>query len=73
MAFQLLPAEPSDIPEIVPLQIAAFKEDPIIGKLMPSVTHQDHYDYYANFLRKHWAEKQLRGAVFHKIVDTETG
>ncbi|KAI4241447.1 MAG: hypothetical protein LQ352_007455 [Teloschistes flavicans] len=73
MAFQVVTAEPSDIPAIVPIHIAAFREDPIMGQLMPNAKDQDQYDYYANFYRKHFAEKHLTGSVFHKVIEVETG
>ncbi|KAL9576519.1 MAG: hypothetical protein Q9212_007034 [Teloschistes hypoglaucus] len=73
MVFKVVPAEPSDIPAIASMQIAAFEEDPIMGQLMPKATYQDQYDYFANFYRKNFAEKHLTGSVFHKVVETETG
>ncbi|KAI4102254.1 MAG: hypothetical protein L6R37_004504 [Teloschistes peruensis] len=73
MVFEVVAAEPSDIPAIASMHIAAFKEDPIMGHLMPKATYQDQYDYFANFYRKSFAEKQLTGSVFRKVVETETG
>ncbi|KAL9597193.1 MAG: hypothetical protein Q9179_004345 [Wetmoreana sp. 5 TL-2023] len=73
MGFQVLPGELSDIPEVVPIHLAAFKDDPIMGQLMPNVTYQDQFDYFTGYYRKHFAEKHLTGSVFHKAIDTDTG
>lgn len=73
MVFEVVPAEPSDIPAIAPMHIAAFEDDPIMGQLMPKATYQNQLDYFANYYRKHFAEKHLTGSVFHKVVETETG
>ncbi|KAL8723887.1 MAG: hypothetical protein Q9181_007107 [Wetmoreana brouardii] len=73
MGFQVLPGELSDIPEVVPFHIAAFKDDPIMGQLWPNVTYEDQFGYYTRFYRKHFAEKHLTGTVFHKAIDTDTG
>ncbi|KAL9027913.1 MAG: hypothetical protein Q9196_003634 [Gyalolechia fulgens] len=72
MPFQLLPAEPSDIADITVIHHDAFKEDPIIGRLMcdvkPDIKHEYDNQYYA----KAFAHKHLTGSVMHKIIDTET-
>ncbi|KAL8951066.1 MAG: hypothetical protein Q9222_002938 [Ikaeria aurantiellina] len=73
MPFQVLPAEPSDIPEIAVIQHEAFKDDPIIGRLWPDVDRQVKHEYDIKFLQRHFAQKELMGSVFHKVVDTESG
>ncbi|KAL8708855.1 MAG: hypothetical protein Q9220_006311 [cf. Caloplaca sp. 1 TL-2023] len=73
MPFQILPAEPSDIPEIAVIQHEAFKDDPIIGRLWPDVDRQVKHEYDIKLLQRHFAQKELLGSVFHKLVDTENG
>ncbi|KAI4152622.1 MAG: hypothetical protein L6R39_001757 [Caloplaca ligustica] len=73
MAFQLLPSEPSDVPEIADIHHEAFKDDPILGQLMRDVPLDRKHDYDRKFFEKAFAQAPFMGSVFHKVVDTDTG
>ncbi|KAL8789430.1 MAG: hypothetical protein Q9213_001187 [Squamulea squamosa] len=73
MPFQVLPAEASDIPDIVAVHQAAWVDDPIVGRLMPDVDPKAKYDYDLDFYQKRFDSKTLTGSVMHKVVDTDTG
>lgn len=73
MPFQVLQAEPSDIPDIVAVHQASWVNDPIIGRLMPDVEPRVKYDYDVDYYKNKFETKALTGTVMHKIVDTETG
>ncbi|KAI4188895.1 MAG: hypothetical protein L6R41_001829 [Letrouitia leprolyta] len=73
MLFQVLPAEPSDIPEIAVIHHDAFAEDPIVGLLMPDVKPDLKNEYDLQYYKKTFANAHLTGSVMHKAVDTETG
>ncbi|KAL9020188.1 MAG: hypothetical protein Q9185_002558 [Variospora sp. 1 TL-2023] len=72
MPYQVRPAHPSDIPHIAIIHHEAFEEDPILGRLMRDVPRERKYVFDQSFYEKAFAQKQLTGAVFHKVVDTET-
>lgn len=73
MPFQVLPAQPSDIPEIVVIHNAAFDEDPIIGRLMCDVDPGLKDEYYRQYYEKTFTNAHLTGSVMHKAIDTESG
>ncbi|KAI4116959.1 MAG: hypothetical protein LQ345_002712 [Seirophora villosa] len=73
MPFQVFTADPSDIPDIANIHHEAFEGDPILGRSMCDVTRERKYEYDKQFYEKGFAQKHLTGAVFHKVVDTETG
>ncbi|KAL9597559.1 MAG: hypothetical protein Q9219_005061 [cf. Caloplaca sp. 3 TL-2023] len=73
MPFQLLTAERADIPEIAIIHHEAFKDDPIIGRLMCDVEPQLKKEYDIQYYEKSFAQAHLIGNVMHKIIDTETG
>ncbi|KAL8752177.1 MAG: hypothetical protein Q9184_005816 [Pyrenodesmia sp. 2 TL-2023] len=73
MSFQVLPAEPSDIPDIVAVHQASWENDPIVGRLMPDVDPKAKYDYDVDFYKRKFDTKALTGSVMHKVVETETG
>ena len=73
MAFKVLPAEVSDIPDIVAVHQASWVNDPIIGRLMPDVDPKVKYDYDLAYYKNKFETKDLTGAVMHKVVETETG
>lgn len=73
MPFQVLPVEISDIPDIAIIHHEAFKDDPIMGRLMPAVTPEHKHEYDKRFYEDGLAQKHLTGSVFHKVVDTDTG
>ncbi|KAL8645315.1 MAG: hypothetical protein Q9226_007359 [Calogaya cf. arnoldii] len=73
MSFQVLPAEPSDIPDIVAVHQASWVNDPIIGRLMPDVEPKAKYDYEVNYYKNKFETRVLTGSVMHKVVETETG
>ncbi|KAI4218912.1 MAG: hypothetical protein L6R36_008677 [Xanthoria steineri] len=73
MPFRVLPAEPSDIPDIVTVHQASWVDDPIIGRLMPDVEPKVKYDHDVNYYKDKFEHKALTGTVMHKVVETETG
>ncbi|KAL8920506.1 MAG: hypothetical protein Q9208_006256 [Pyrenodesmia sp. 3 TL-2023] len=73
MSFQVLPAEVSDIPDIVAVHQASWENDPIVGRLMPDVDPIAKYDYDVDFYKRKFETKALTGSVMHKVVETETG
>ncbi|KAL8939341.1 MAG: hypothetical protein Q9216_003405 [Gyalolechia sp. 2 TL-2023] len=73
MPFQVLPAEPSDIPEIAVIHHDAFNEDPIIGRLMCDVEPNLKNEYDRQFYEKMFAHRHLTGSVLQKAIETETG
>lgn len=73
MPFQVLPAEPSDIPEIAVIHHDAFKDDPIVGRLQCDVKPELKHEHDKQYYEKAFAQKHLTGSVMHKVIDTETG
>lgn len=73
MSFQVLPAEPSDIPGMVAVHQASWENDPIVGRLMPDVDPKAKYEYDVDFYKRKFDTKELTGSVMHKVVETETG
>ncbi|KAL8668500.1 MAG: hypothetical protein Q9168_006875, partial [Polycauliona sp. 1 TL-2023] len=73
MSFQVLPAEPADIPDIVTVHQASWVNDPIIGQLMPDVEPKAKYEYDVDYYTKGFETRALTGSVMHKVVERETG
>ncbi|KAI4123441.1 MAG: hypothetical protein LQ341_007202 [Variospora aurantia] len=72
MPYQVLPADPSDIPHIANIHHEAFEEDPILGRLMCDVPRESKYVFDQRFYEKAFAQRHLTGSIFYKVVDTET-
>ncbi|KAL9003663.1 MAG: hypothetical protein Q9188_003486 [Gyalolechia gomerana] len=73
MPFQVLPAQPSDIPEIAIIHHDAFADDPIIGRLMCDVKPDLKNEYDKKYYENTFAHMHLTGSVMHKAIDTEKG
>ena len=73
MPFKVLPAEATDIPDIVAIHQVTWDNDPIVGKLFPNVDPKAQYDYDLDFYKKKFETKELTGSVTHKVVETESG
>lgn len=71
MSYNILPVTPADLPDIVAVFHAAFKDDPHVGQLMPNVlpevkqAHDMHYwQYQLNM-------SEYNGMIFRKLVDED--
>ena len=72
MPFQLLPADLTDLPDLVAVFQAAFRDDPIIYHLMRDVDPEVKYKYDMGFLGKYIRDGPLTGSRFFKIVEEGT-
>ncbi|KAL8926238.1 MAG: hypothetical protein Q9172_001880 [Xanthocarpia lactea] len=73
MPFKVLPAEATDIPDIVAIHQVTWDNDPIVSRLFPNVDPKTQYDYDVDFYKKKFDTKDLTGSVMHKVVETESG
>ena len=72
MPFLIQPASIEDVPAIVTVFRAAFRDDPIIHQLMCDVEPSTKYDYdIANF-SKYTRDSHLTGSRFVKVIQAAT-
>ena len=72
MAYRIIQAETSDIPNLVRVIDAAFRDDPVIGLLMPDIDPKVKFEHDCQWYEKMYRQKELTGLRFRKVVD-ETG
>lgn len=68
MAFQLLPAEESDVSDMVTIFHQAFANDPFIGPAMCNVPTDIRRAFDIDF----FTIEKINGAQVFKVVDTKT-
>ena len=73
MTFQLLPAQESDVPDLVTIFHLAFADDPITGKLRRHVPMTIRRAEDTAKFSEFFGEKNICGAHVFKAVETETG
>lgn len=73
MPLTILPATPTDLPDIVAIYDAAFKNDRIIGNLMPDVPPAIKEAYDLEWYRREFTMAELTGCKFSKAVEDEQG
>lgn len=71
MAYTILPATPTDLPDIVAVHHAAFADDAFIGQLMPDVSLEDKQSHDMHFFARQFEMSRLNGLRFRKAVDGE--
>lgn len=69
MAYKLLPATIADIPDIVTVYDAAFKDDPFVGQIMPKVNPAAKREYDEAYYTNEFEMGLLNGLRFFKAVD----
>lgn len=71
--FKLLPAEPSDVPEMVSIFLEAFADDEVVGHIERHVesgeSHRKNEEWYSDQM----AHAHLTGDRFFKVVDVSSG
>lgn len=72
MSFVILPASVADLAEIIVIYHAAFKQDRIIGNLMPNVPLDEKKAHDHEWYKRSFDTSHLNGMRFYKAVD-ETG
>ena len=72
MAFQLLPAEPGDVPDLVRTFYAAFANDDLIHRLMCDVPPEIKREYDEEWYAAEFAKRDTHGVRFSKVVETES-
>ena len=72
MGLDLLPAIPSDAPELAMLARVAFSNDSVIGHLMPNVPLDVRFKRDTTWYEKAFSEAHLFGTHIFKVVDTDT-
>ena len=71
MPLELLPAEPSDLPRIVRIEIDSFADSPMTPILFPQGQPQESQDSYVESLLQEW-DTNTAGRMM-KVVDTDLG
>ena len=69
MSFTILPATTADLPDIAVIYGTAFKDDRIIGQLMPNVPLEVKQAYDLEWYRREFEMSTLNGLKFYKAVD----
>lgn len=72
MTFQLLPAEESDVADMVTIFIDSFANDPIWGRTMVNVTTENRRAFYSDLFDKFFSTDRVYGAQVLKVVENET-
>lgn len=72
MAFQLLVADESDIPDMATLFHDSFANDPIFGRTMCNVPRDVRRAYHIDLFSKFFTTEKVYGAQVFKVVETET-
>lgn len=72
MAFQLLPAEECDVPDMVAIFHSSFASDPIGGRTMCNVPTNIRRAFDIEFFTKFFTTEKVYGVHVFKVVETET-
>ena len=72
MAFQLLPAEESDLQDMVTIFHDSFANDPIFGRTMCDVPANIRRLIDTDLFAKYFTTDKVHGAQVFKAVDIET-
>ncbi len=73
MAFSVYPANPSDIPALTTVGLAAFDDDPIVGYLARDVPPDVMYAHQCQQWRRRFDGSELTGMRVFKLVEGGTG
>ena len=71
MPYNMLPVTPADLPDIIPVYQAAFKDDPFIGQLMPNVLPEVKQAYDMHYWENQLRMSEYNGMRFRKLVDED--
>lgn len=71
MPYIILPAIPADLPDIIAIYHAAFKDDPFVGQLMPNVPPEVKQAYDMHWYGREFEMSELNGLRLRKVVDGE--
>ena len=69
MVYRVLPATPSDLPDIIAVYHAAFAADPFIGQLMLNVPPEVKQAHDMHWYGREFELSRLNGLQFRKVVD----
>lgn len=69
MTFSVVKAHASDIPDIVAIANAAFKDDQFIGQMMPNVPIDVQNKYYYPKHVQNFKNPHLTGSIYYKAVN----
>lgn len=72
MEFRLLPAEESDVPDMVTIFHTSFASDPIISRTMCNVPTNIRRAFDIEFFAKFFTTEKVYGAQVFKVLETET-
>lgn len=72
MPFQLLPAEESDVSDMVTIFHQAFANDVVLGRAMCNVPTDIRRAFDIDFFANFFTTEKINGAQIFKVVDTET-
>lgn len=73
MSFDIVPAQPSDIPRLVEIFYDAFDDDVIVGAIERNVEKQAKYKAFEKFYEKMFTQGHLSGERVIKAIDSTTG
>lgn len=71
MAYRILPATAADLPDVIAIYHAAFKDDPFIGQLMPNVPPEVKQAHDMHRYGREVEMSELNGLEFRKVVDAD--
>ncbi|MCJ1462476.1 hypothetical protein MMC07_001078 [Pseudocyphellaria aurata] len=72
MAFELLPAEESDVADMVTIYLDSFANDPIWCRALDNATTKNRHAFYSNVFDKFFSTDRVLGAQVFKVVDNTT-
>ena len=73
MTFSVVPAQPSDVEDIVTILLDAFEDDPIIGLMWNTVDPKELHAYHVRRYAKMFETADRDGTHFWKAVDDRSG
>lgn len=69
MSYKLVPAQPSDVGDMITIFLAAFEDDPLLGRMWTNVSYEKNYAYWAKVFEKTFEVSKRDAKVWNKVVD----
>jgi hypothetical protein len=69
MSIQILPVQEADLPDLVHVYVAAFENDPIVGRLKAGLSESVRFQKILAYFRRLYAGTDVYGARFFKAVE----
>jgi hypothetical protein len=69
MSIQILPVQEADLPDLVHVYLAAFENDPIVGRLKAGLPESVRFQKTLAYFRRLYAGTDVYGARFFKAVE----